>query len=82
MAGTSIPKASLKQRISDELKEFARQRGLSHVCFTAVAYFKFAILQAHDISFAPFWFAAAKALICAKFMSLGHMGRNSSGGGK
>lgn len=75
MADTSIPKASLKQRISDELKEFAVSAVYLYVCFTAVAYFKFAILQAHDISFAPFGFAAAKALICAKFMSLGYMAK-------
>ena len=73
MADTDPPKASLNQRISDELKEFAASAVYLYVCFTAIAYFKFAVLQAHDIPFAPFGFAAAKALICAKFMSLGHM---------
>ena len=73
MADTGPSKASLKQRISDELKEFAVTVVYLCVCFTAIAYFKFAVLQAHDISFAPFGFAAAKALILAKFMSLGHM---------
>ena len=38
---------------------------------------KAAILHAHDIPFATFGFAAAKALICAKFMLVGralHLG--------
>jgi hypothetical protein len=73
MTDTDPSKASLKQRISDELKEFAVSATYLCVCFTAIAYFKFAVLQAHDIPFAPFGFAAAKALILAKFMSLGHM---------
>jgi hypothetical protein len=67
------PNASLKQRIKDEFKEFAISAAYLCVCFSAIAYFKFAILQAHNIVFAPFGFAVAKALICAKFMSLGHM---------
>ena len=37
-----------------------------------MAYLKFAILEAHGIAFAPFGFAAIKAVICAKFVSLGH----------
>src|SRR5215831_8326099 len=45
---------------------------LLYVCFTALAYFKAAILQAHGVSFAPFGSAAIKALIFAKFMSVGH----------
>jgi hypothetical protein len=73
MTDTGPSKASLAQRISDELKEFAVTAAYLCVCFTAIAYFKFAVLQAHDITFAPFGFAAAKALILAKFMSLGHM---------
>jgi hypothetical protein len=43
------------------------------VCFTAVACLKAAILKAHGISFAPFVFAAVKALICAKFVSMGQI---------
>jgi CBS domain containing-hemolysin-like protein len=42
-----------------------------------VAYLKFAILEAHGVAFAPFGFAAAKALISAKFVMLGrafHLG--------
>jgi len=41
-----------------------------YVCFTALAYLKAAILEAHDIAFALFGFAVVKALICAKFLSI------------
>ena len=73
MVDTGPSKASLKQRIGDELKDFAISAAYLCVCFTAITYFKFAVLQANDIPFAPFGFAATKALICTKFMSLGHM---------
>ena len=65
-------KASLRQRAADELREFLIIAAYLYVCFTVLAYFKAAILQAHGISFAPFGIAAVKALICAKFMSVGH----------
>ena len=64
---------SLRRRIVDELREFSIIAAYLYICFTAVVYLKAAILEAHGIAFAPFGFAAAKALICAKFMSLGHM---------
>ena len=65
-------KASLRKRAADELREFLIIAAYLYVCFTALAYFKAAILQAHGVSFAPFGIAAVKALICAKFMSVGH----------
>ena len=52
-------------------------RSISTICFSALAYLKAAILQAHGIAFAPFAFAAVKALICAKFVLVGrafHLG--------
>ncbi len=63
---------SVGQRITEELREFLVIAAYLYVCFTALAYLKAAILQAHGIAFAPFGFAAVKALICAKFMSVGH----------
>lgn len=42
-------------------------------CFTAILYLKATILKAEGIPFAPFGFAAVKALICAKFASVGHV---------
>jgi hypothetical protein len=71
MDGVNI-KPSLRERAADEFKEFVVVAAYLWVCFTALAYLKFAILEAHGIAFAPFGFAAAKALICAKFVSLGH----------
>jgi hypothetical protein len=43
------------------------------VCFTAILYLMAPILKAHGVAFAPFGFAAVKALICAKFVSIGHI---------
>jgi hypothetical protein len=65
-------KTSLRKRAVDELKEFLIIAAYFYVCFTALAYLKAAILEAHGVAFAPFGFAAIKALICAKFMSVGH----------
>jgi len=67
--GANVP---ISKRAVDELKEFLLIAAYLYVCFTALAYFKAAILQAHGIAFAPFGVAAIKALICAKFVSLGH----------
>jgi hypothetical protein len=64
--------ASIGKRAAHELKQFLIIAAYLYICFTALAYLKAAILQAHGIAFAPFGFAAAKALICAKFMSVGH----------
>jgi hypothetical protein len=65
-------KPSAKARMAAELREFAVIAVYLWICFTALAYLKFAILQAHGVAFAPFGFAAVKALICAKFVSIGH----------
>jgi hypothetical protein len=69
---SATEKPSLKQRAADELKEFLIVAAYLYVCFTALTYFKAAILQANGIPFAPFGIAAVKALICAKFISIGH----------
>jgi hypothetical protein len=72
MTAMAASKASIGERVVGELKEFLAVAAYLFVCFSALAYLKFAILQAQDVAFAPFGFAAAKALICAKFMSIGH----------
>ena len=70
---TSGPsKTTIRERITNELREFAIIAVYLYVCFTALAYLKAAILHAHGIAFAPFGVAAIKALVCAKFMSVGH----------
>jgi Na+-translocating ferredoxin:NAD+ oxidoreductase RnfE subunit len=71
MNSVAAPKATARERITHELREFAVISAYLLVCFTALAYLKSAILQAHGIAFAPFGFAAAKALICAKFILVG-----------
>jgi hypothetical protein len=64
-------KSSIGKRAIDETKEFAVIAAYLYVCFTAILYLKASILQAEGIAFAPFGFAAVKALICAKFVSIG-----------
>lgn len=73
MNGKELPHASLKERAVDELKQFLIISVYLFFCFATVTYFKAAVLRAHGITFVPFGFALAKALICAKFMSLGYM---------
>jgi hypothetical protein len=75
MKSGTTAKASLKKRIADELREFAIIAVYLYVYFAALNYLKAAILQAHDIPFAAFGFAAAKALIFAKFMLMGRIFR-------
>jgi hypothetical protein len=75
LTGTIVENAKtkpLRERAVSELREFTAIAVYLWVCFTALAYLKFAILEAHGIAFAPFGFAAIKALICAKFVSVGH----------
>lgn len=77
MKGDGSARASLGERALDELKEFLIIAAYLFLCFATVAYLKAAILQAHGIRFAPFSFALAKSLICAKFVSVGdflHLG--------
>jgi hypothetical protein len=75
---SSIPvKASIRERATTELREFVVIALYLYICFSALAYLKAAILQAQGIPFAPFAFAAVKALICAKFVLVGralHLG--------
>lgn len=62
---------SIGARLTNELREFAVISAYLYVCFTALAYLKATILQAHGIAFAPFGFAVVKALLCAKFVLVG-----------
>ncbi len=73
MKGKNPSRTSIGKRAPDELKEFAVVAAYLYICFNAVLYLKASILEAHGIAFAPFGFAAIKALICAKFVSVGHM---------
>jgi hypothetical protein len=73
MQADSQSKPSIGQRAAGELKEFIIIAAYLYICFTAILYLKASILKANGIAFAPFGFAAVKALICAKFVSVGHM---------
>jgi hypothetical protein len=66
-------KPVLRERFKTELREFLILAAYLYVSFTALAAFKAAILQAEGISFAPWIFAAIKAVVCAKFLLVGRM---------
>lgn len=72
MNGGESSKVSISKRIIDELIEFAVIAAYLYICFTAILFLKAAILKAEGVPFAPFGFAAIKALILAKFASIGH----------
>jgi hypothetical protein len=58
-------------RITNELREFGVLTLYLYVCFTALAYLKASILHDQGIDFAPWAFAAIKAVVSAKFMLIG-----------
>ena len=78
MSDTDVgQKESLGEKVTTELREFAILSAYLYVCFTALAFFKASILRAHEIEFAPWAFAAIKALVSAKFILIGralHLG--------
>jgi len=73
MKGNKPSKTSISKRVTDEFKDFIVVAAYLLVCFTAILYLKSAILKAHGVAFEPFGFAVVKALICAKFVSIGHI---------
>jgi hypothetical protein len=79
MKSNSSATVPIGTRVRDELREFIVIAAYLFICFTALAYLKASILKAHGIVFAPFGFAAIKALVCAKFVSLGHVLRIGEG---
>ena len=66
-----ISGGDVRKRVTEETREFFALAAYFFLCFVSLAYFKFALLQAEGVQFAPFAFAAGKALICAKFVLLG-----------
>src|SRR5262249_25734672 len=73
MANAIVQKPMRGQRIKAELREFAILATYLFICFTALAAFKAAILKAYGVSFAPWVFAAVKAVVSAKFLLIGRM---------
>ena len=60
-----------RQKLSRELKEYLGLSVYLYVCFGAIQLYKTALLADHGISYEPYGFAAAKALILGKFILLG-----------
>jgi hypothetical protein len=59
MNGTAAQEP-IGKRAVHELREFLIVAAYFYVCFTALAYLKAAILQAHGIAFPPFGFARSQ----------------------
>ncbi|MGB9042258.1 MAG: hypothetical protein WCC81_07270 [Pseudolabrys sp.] len=59
---------SLRERMTGELREFGIIATYLYVCFTALAFLKASILHDEGIQFAPWAFAAIKAVVSAKFI--------------
>lgn len=69
--GASVShKPSLAERARRELVEYAAIAAYLYVCFGTLILYKAAVLREEGISFAPFGFALAKALILGKFLLL------------
>ncbi|MFL9829122.1 hypothetical protein [Rhodoplanes sp. SY1] len=64
-----------------ELRDYSILAAYLYVWFTALLFYKSAILQADGIDFVPWTFAAIKALVVAKFMLLGRVLRIGDGRG-
>jgi hypothetical protein len=64
-------KTSIRERASNELKAFVILTVYFYACFGALIFYKFAILEAQGVGFAPWGIAIIKAAICAKFMLVG-----------
>ena len=73
MARAQMEKSVYRERVVTELREFAVLATYLFICFTALAAYKAAILKAYGVSFAPWVFAAIKALVSAKFLLIGRM---------
>ena len=71
--GTDIDtKPTLRQRATNELKEFAILAIYLYITLGAVVLMKSAVLHSQGIEFAPWGIAAVKAAVLAKFMLLGN----------
>lgn len=70
---SGIPaKRAIGARLADELKEFLIIAIYLYICLAALINMKAAILHAAGIAFTQYGLAAVKALLCAKFISVGH----------
>ena len=61
------------ERITEELRRVAITTCYLFVCFSAVLFYRMAVLHSYGIDFAPFGLAAIKALVMGKFIMLARM---------
>lgn len=66
-------KPTMRQRAASELKEFAVIAIYLFICFAALINMKAAILHAQGVAFSPYGPAVVKALLLAKFISVGNV---------
>ena len=64
-------KAAVRERAEHEMKEYAVITAYLFIVFAALSYFKFAVLKAQGVEWAPWVFALVKAAIAAKFILIG-----------
>jgi hypothetical protein len=64
-------KSVVYERVTSEVERFAFIAGYLFVVFSAVFFFKYAILGSQEAIWAPLGFAAIKAALAAKFILLG-----------
>jgi hypothetical protein len=66
-----IEKPSRAAKLRHELTRYAIVSLYLYVCFGALILFKWGVLRAHDVDYAPWGIAAVKALIVGKFILIG-----------
>lgn len=67
--------ATVKERLSHEVKQYVAVSLYLYACFGAILLYKAAVLGEHGFGFTPYGLAAIKALVLGKFMLLGHAAR-------
>ena len=65
------PKPALRERAKNELKELLFITAYLFVVFSALTFYKSAILQAQGVNWLPWGFALIKAVVLAKFILIG-----------
>ena len=69
----ALAKPALRERVTHEMKEFIVIAIYLFICFAALTNMKAAILHAQGVAFSPYGPAAIKALLLAKFISVGNV---------
>ncbi|APO72749.1 hypothetical protein IE4872_PD02238 (plasmid) [Rhizobium gallicum] len=64
--------ATIAQKATRELKEYALLSAYLYICFGALILYKMAVLGSQGVHFSVFGVPAIKALILGKFILLGH----------